>query len=218
MKKEIEIKVKKLRVKGYSVKELHKMFAVSKSTISGWVQGVELSEKAKARLQQNYTNGQIASQKTIKEKTRQKNIQADEFAENILNKSNFIESSQTLLCAMIYFCEGNKSLKSLVVFTNSDPNLISTFLYLFRNSFNLDEKKFRVLMHLHKYHHEKIEKKFWSKVTKIPGEQFHRTYLKPNSGKYKKEGYQGCIKVYYGDVSIARKLRSVAKMFMERYK
>src|SRR3989338_11032624 len=123
MKKEIEIKVKKLRVKGYSVKELHKMFAVSKSTISGWVQGVELSEKAKARLQQNYTNGQIASQKTIKEKTRQKNIQADEFAENILNKSNFIESSQTLLCAMIYFCEGNKSLKSLVVFTNSDPNL-----------------------------------------------------------------------------------------------
>ena len=116
---------------------------------------------------------------------------------------------------MIYLCEGNKSLKSLTTFTNSDPNLISTFLYLFRNSFNLNEKKFRVLMHLHKYHNEEIQKNFWSK---IPKDQFNRTYLKPNSGKYKKRDYQGCIKVYYGDVSITRKLQSIAKMFMERYK
>ena len=119
---------------------------------------------------------------------------------------------------MIYLCEGNKSLKSLTTFTNSDPNLISTFLYLFRNSFDLNEKKFRVLMHLHKYHNEEIQKNFWSKITKIPKDQFNRTYLKPNSGKYKKRDYQGCIKVYYGDVSITRKLQSIAKMFMERYK
>ena len=95
---------------------------------------------------------------------------------------------------------------------------ITTFIFLFRNSFKLDESKFRVLMHLHKYHNEKTEKDFWSKITKIPQNQFNKTYLKQNSGKYKKEGYQGCIKIYYGDVSIARKLRSIAKMFMERYK
>jgi len=218
MKKELEIKAKKLRVKGYSVKELHKMLGVSKSTISLWVQNVELSEKAKARLQRNYTNGQLASQKTIKEKTRQKNIQADNFAKEILLKIDFNKTNQAVLCAMIYFCEGNKSLKSLVTFTNSDADLVRTFLYLLRNSFDLDEKKFRVLMHLHKYHNEKTQKDFWSSITGIPQEQFNRSYLKPNSGKYKKEGYQGCIKVHYADVSVARKLQSIAKMFMERYK
>ena len=73
-------------------------------------------------------------------------------------------------------------------------------------------------MHLHKYHDEKSQKDFWSKITNIPKEQFNKTYQKPSNGKYKKEGYQGCIKVYYGDVSIARKLQSVAKTLMERYK
>ncbi|OGI65252.1 hypothetical protein A3A95_03610 [Candidatus Nomurabacteria bacterium RIFCSPLOWO2_01_FULL_39_18] len=218
MKKDLEIKAKKLRIKGYSVKELHQILGVSKSTVSGWIQGVKLSEKAQMRLRKNYTNGQLASQKTIKEKTHQKNIIADNFAREILSKMNYTTADLALLCSMIYFCEGNKSLKSLVTFTNSDPDLITTFIFLFRNSFKLDESKFRVLMHLHKYHNEKTEKDFWSKITKIPQNQFNKTYLKQNSGKYKKEGYQGCIKIYYGDVSIARKLRSIAKMFMERYK
>ncbi len=218
MKKELQIKAKKLRIEGYSVKELHRMLGVSKGTISIWIQDVKLSDKAQARLRQNYTNGQLASQKTIKEKTRQKNIQADHFAKNVLSKANISKAELTILCAMIYLCEGNKSFKSLITFTNSDPSLIATFLYLFRNSFELDEKKFRVLMHLHKYHNEKIQKEFWSKITQIPQEQFNKTYLKPTNEKYKKEGYQGCIKVYYGNVSMARKLQSIAKMFMERYK
>ena len=218
MKKALQLKAKKLRLKGYSVKELHKILGVSKSTISAWIQGVELPEKAQVRLRQNYTNGQLASQRTIKEKTRQKNIEADHFSENLFSKIILDKEFQTILCAMIYLCEGNKALKSLVVFTNSDPNLISTFLFLFRNAFDLDENKFRVLMHLHRYHNEKVQKEFWSKVTKIPKVQFHKTYSKPSNEKYKKEGYQGCIKVYYGDVSIARKLQSVAKMLMERYK
>lgn len=218
MKKELEIKAKKLRAKGYSVKELHNMLGVSKDTASRWIQGVELSEKAKARLRQNYTKGQIASQKTIKEKTHQKNIVANDFANETISKANFSNENLKVLCAMIYFCEGNKSLKSLVTFTNSDPNLIATFVYLLRHSFDLDEKKLKVLMHLHKYHKEETQKEFWSKITGIPKSQFNRTYQKPNSGKYKKEGYQGCIKVHYGDVSVARKLQAIAKTFMERYK
>ncbi len=218
MKKDLEIKAKKLRLRGYSVKELHRILGVSKGTVSRWIQNIKLSNKAQNRLLHNYTKGQIASQKTIKEKTRQKNIQADNFAEDSLSRASFTKADLSVVCAMIYFCEGNKSLQSLVAFTNSDPDLVANFVYLFRNSFDLDERKFRVLMHLHKYHNEQVQKSFWSKITKIPQKQFNRSYLKPNSGKYKKEGYQGCIKIHYMDVSIARKLRSIAKMFMERYK
>lgn len=218
MKRELKIKAQELRLKGYSIKELYKMLGVSKSTISVWVQNIKLSDKAQTRLIQNYTNGQLASQKTIKEKTRQKNIIADNFAKDVLSKTDLRKDNQTLLCSMIYLCEGNKSLKNLVTFTNSDPNLIATFIFLFRNSFDLDEKKFRVLMHLHKYHNEKVQKNFWSKITGIPREQFNKTYQKPSNGNYKKEGYQGCIKLHYSDVTVARKLQSIAKIFMERYK
>lgn len=73
-------------------------------------------------------------------------------------------------------------------------------------------------MHLHGYHNEETQKSFWSRVTKIPKTQFNRSYLKPSNGIYKKENYQGCIKIAYNDVVVARKLESIAKLLMERYK
>ena len=218
MKKDLQIKAKEFRKRGYSIKELKELLGVSKSTISTWIKDVQLSEEAQNRLRNNYTNGQIASQKTIKEKTRQKNIEADDFAMNTLKPVNFSSEVSLLLCAILYQCEGSKSIKDAMTFTNSDPDLISTFISLLRNSFDLDEKKFRVLMHLHKYHNEKTQKDFWSKITNIPKEQFNKSYLKPSNGKYKKEGYQGCIQVRYRDVIIGRNLQAVAKKFMERYK
>ncbi len=218
MKKDLQIRAKKFRKQGYSIKELKEILGVSKSTISVWIKNVHLSEKAQSRLRNNYTKGQLASQKTIKEKTEQKNLEADNFAINNLKRIDFSSEINLLLCAVLYQCEGSKSIKDAVTFTNSDPDLIKTFVSLLRNSFNLDEKRFRVLMHLHKYHNEKIQKDFWSKITKIPKKQFNKSYLKPSNEKYKKEGYQGCIQVRYRDVIIGRKLQAVAKMFMERYK
>lgn len=218
MKKDLEIETKKLRAKGYSIKELHKMMGVSKDTISRWVKGIVLSDEAQARINQNYTNGQLASMKTIREKTHKKDLISIDFAKGVVSKADTTKPNQSVLCSMLYFCEGNKSVKSLVSFTNSDPSLIATFLYLFRNSFSLDESKFRVLMHLHPYHDEKTQMSFWSKITGIPKNQFNKTYQKPTKGQYKKEGYQGCIKIRYNDVSVARNLHAIAKMFMERYK
>lgn len=218
MKTDLKIKAIKLRKEGYSINELHKNLSVSKSTLSLWFQNIELSKKAKKRLFKNYTKGQVASQKIIKEKTKQKNIQANNFAFNLLSKVNLSTDNALLLCSLIYQCEGSKNIRDYVTFTNSDPDLIKTFLFLFRSSFILNENKFRVLMHLHKYHDENKQKDFWSKATGISKEQFNNTYFKPSSAKYKKEGYQGCIQVSYNDVAIGRQLYSVAKMFMEGYK
>lgn len=218
MKKDLEIKAKKLRERGYSINELSKILMVSKSTISTWVNRVNLSPVAIKRIKNNYSKGQIASQQTIKEKTYRKNIEADTFAIDKLKNINLSSDYSILLCSMIYQCEGSKSIKDSITFTNSDPALIRTFLYLFRKSFTLDENKFRVLMHLHNYHNEIIQKKFWSDITEIPINQFLKTFNKPNSGVYKKEGYQGCIQVRYRDVKIGRIINAVAKKFMERYK
>ena len=72
MKKDLQIKARNLRKEGYSINELQKILGVSKSSISLWVRSVPLSEKAQVRLNKNYTNGQLASQKVIKGKTQQK--------------------------------------------------------------------------------------------------------------------------------------------------
>ncbi len=218
MKNDLKKKAQELRKKGYSIKELKEILKVSKSSISVWVKDVRLSSTAQARLVNNYTKGQLASQKTIKEKTHQKNIEAEIFALDKLKKLKLSFDFSLLLCTMIYECEGSKSIKDSVTFTNSDPNLIKTFLFTFRESFKLEEKKFRVLMYLHGYHNEAKQKKFWSHITKIPTSQFQKTFNKKNSNIHNKEGYQGCIQVRYRDVFIGRQIHAVAKNFMERYK
>jgi len=207
-----------LRIKGYSINELKEILNVSKSSISTWVKDVKLSSSAQARLMNNYTKGQLASQKTIKENTHKKNLEAEGFALNKLKNLKLSDEFSLLLCTMIYECEGSKSIKDSVTFTNSDPNLIRTFLFLFRESFKLEEKKFRILMYLHGYHNENRQKKFWSEITRVPMNQFQKTFNKKNSNIHNKEGYQGCIQVRYRDVIIGRQIQAVAKKFMERYK
>lgn len=56
--------------------------------------------------------------------------------------------------------------------------MIDTFLRLFRNSYQLNEKKLRALIHLHEYHNEEEMRIFWSKVTGIPLDQFSKSYMK----------------------------------------
>lgn len=218
MKTKLKLRALQLREKGYSVKELHTKLGVSKGTISLWVRDVDLSEKAKRRLESLYTQGQLISQRVIKEKTRQKNKIADQFASKTMGNLNLSPEVKILLCAMIWWCEGGKALSNSVTFTNSDPDLIKSFLFLFREAFSPDEKKFRILLHLHDYHNEVELKNFWSKATKVSLGQFNRTHWKKSDHKFKKEGYKGCVKLSYYDVKSARILHAVAKRFMERYK
>ncbi len=64
---------------------------------------------------------------------------AFEFAYSTLQDMEFSKEILLIICAMIYWCEGGKSERDAVYFTNSDPDLISLFLRLLRKSFNLDE-------------------------------------------------------------------------------
>lgn len=217
MKIEEKQEVIELRKQGYSINEIKQKVPVSKGTISVWVQNVVLSPSAQKRLDSQSTNARLRSQETIRKQTIEKHIHSKSIAEKIVRGVDLNSSDLAILCAMIYWCEGNKELKS-VSFTNSDPKLISLFLALLRKSFNIQESKLRVLMHLHSYHNEEKQKKFWSQITHIPVKNFSRTYLKPHTGLYKKENYPGCIRIGYHDVELARQLSYIAKLFMERYK
>jgi hypothetical protein len=107
----------------------------------------------------------------------------------------------------LVFYAGNKS----VSFINSDPEMIKYFLDVFRKAFKVDEKKFRALIHLHEYHDIDKQTDFWSKITRIPKEQFTKPYRKENGGKRKRENYQGCVSIRYNDRKIAKELIFLVK-------
>lgn len=207
----------KLRKRGYSINEINKKLGISKGTLSLWLRGVTLSKNAQKRINLRLTNGQrkaaIARHlKRVASQGKQKTI-----SEGIVTDVLLTKNTKKVICSLIYWCEGNKSEKDLVFFTNSDPGLISIFLSLMRTSFDLDEAKFRVCMHLHAYHNEQRQLQFWSKVTKISVAQFLKTYRKEHTSKRIRDGYQGCVQVRYYDVKVARELLITANVFIEAH-
>lgn len=204
---------RELRGKGYSYAEISKELHISKSTASLWARDIILTEDAQSRLRTRFLIGQAASRQ-VQSKTYQEKLVIIRQSEQEYIK-NSSEIPKRLICALIYWCEGAKD-PSRVRFTNSDSKLISTFLSLFRESFCVDESKFRVLMHLHPYHDEELQKKFWSDITCINENQFSKTFWKLNTGKVKRENYPGCVHIAYYDALIAKQLLSLATVFMDK--
>jgi len=198
----------KLRKSGNSYKEISTILRISKSTASLWLRNIKLSKQAKQKLINRSKTGLHNSILTKKAKKMIILKQIDQRTSALVSSIIFEKDLKKLLCSMLYWAEGAKDTKCMT-FINSDPKMISTFLTLLRNGFNINESKFRALVHLHEYHNKMEIKKYWSSITQIPLTQFSRNYIKPHTKKRTREGYKGCISIRYYDYKIALELRSV---------
>jgi hypothetical protein len=203
-----------LRKLGYSLKEIAHELSIAKSTASKWVLNIELGSAAKEKIFQKQNQGRRNSFSSLQLK-RQKTYNS---ISSIVNKDlkSFVGNKLTtrLLCSFLYWGEGGKT-DSCFRFTNSDPLMIRTFLHLFRSGFIPNETKFGATLHLHDYHNQEAQLQFWSKMTKIPKHKIG-IYLKPHTGKNKRNGYQGCITVCYYDVKLFKALTSYYMSFARK--
>lgn len=214
-KEKEEKKAVDLRLKGWSVKAIARELKVSQSSISLWVRKVNLTKEQKTFLAKKAEDSRIKGLLSIKkrrEELHQKILgKVQEKLSNIDLDSNLCR----LLCAFLYWGEGSKN-SSRVSFINSDPTMVKTFMFLLRTGFIPDEKKFRGLVHLHKYHNEEKVKEYWSKMSGIPLGQFSKSYIKPNTGKVIREGYMGSLDISYYDTLILRELKVLYQEFFQQ--
>lgn len=207
MKDDIKLTAIKLRKNGYSIGEIAGKLSISKSTVSVWVRDVILSDKARKRIRLRMDTARIAAGATLSNKRKQREKNAENTAKDLFKDAKLTSQCCYMLAALIYECEGAKTSRSTLEFTNSDPVLIAIFLKLVRTVWKpLDESKFRVVMHLHSYHNESEEKKFWAHITGIPEVQFLKTFKKTESGNVNRKNYRGCVQIKYFDVNIKRML------------
>ena len=186
-----------LRKKGFSLSEIAKRLHISKSTISEWVSSIELSASAQKRLADKKIIGQYKSVLLKRELAVKKRKIAQELASKEISKIAFSKELLKLCCALLWWCEGNKD-TTMVRFTSSDKTLIS---------------KFRALVHIHAYHDDETQKKYWSQITKIPLSQFNASFKKKNTGIRTKIGYPGCVAISYYDAKIAKELEAIYNAF-----
>lgn len=212
----LRLKASKLRKKGYSFEEISSLVGISKSTSYFWTNNIVLNEIAKRRLVKRSEQGR---EKALKTKYIRKVLVKKYLSEKIEDDISKIELSselRRLLSSIFIWTEGGELTGNCVSFMNSNPLMIGTFLYLFRTSFDLDEKKFRALVHIHEYHIDSEIKYYWSEITKIPLTQFTKSYLKPHTKKIKREGYKGCIRINYYNAKIALELRMFYNIFAKK--
>jgi transposase-like protein len=209
---ETKNKAVKLRLKGYSIKEVAKTLSIATGTSSTWLRDIKLSKKAILRLKKRKLLGQYRARQTKKHNNQLLLKQIDKQANISLSKVNLNKETRLLLCSLLFWGEGSKT-NQYVSFINSDPKMINVFITLLRQSYKLDETKFRALIHVHQYHNENQLKKYWSAVIKIPISQFSKSYLKPNTGKRKRNNYPGSLRIRYYDHKIAKDLSAIYNMF-----
>ncbi|MFA4999859.1 MAG: hypothetical protein WC545_00665 [Patescibacteria group bacterium] len=116
-------------------------------------------------------------------------------------KTKFTTKERELKVAgiMLYWGEGGKT-KNMVRFTNSDPEMILTFLNFLRKICGVQEERLKALIHMYPDHNEDKLKLFWINTTKIPKERFYKSFIhEGRKGTYKKKSKYGTLAIYYSD-------------------
>lgn len=178
-------KIRKLRKdKGLSLGQLESKFGIRDSTISRWIQDIDNNNPTFLSAQRRENKAREQYIKTVK-----------------LNKISI--SQAKLLCALLYWCEGSKYPSSnTLAFSNSDISLITTFLFLLRKAFNVDEDKLRIHLQLHTTHNRHKTITYWSKLLNIPKDKFYKSTITKPTHVMKRLNYRGTCTIKYHDVKL----------------
>lgn len=187
---ELKLKVQKLRRKGWSYTRIKRKIPVSKDSISRWCRGIVLTKEQQEALIKNRKFGQrkgsiVAAEN--KKRERRDNIRRI-FREAIADVGKVSPRDEFIAGISLYAAEGAKS-DGFGSFANSDPALIKFMTNWLLEYGKVPMNKLRGAIWIHEGLDADKAKKYWSALTKIPENQFHKTYVakvKTKSDKIRK--------------------------------
>lgn len=204
--------VQNLRKHGYTFREIQKEFPfVSKSTISGWVRGIELSPGQKRRILEKELKGRIKLM-SYNEQKHQNALRAAKHAIREAKASVGYMTKRDLLIAgsALYWAEGYTKSRNVIEMANSSPKIVAVMVQFLRKILKIPSGKFRCGLILHPNLNEASAKKFWASLTRIPLSQFNKTYTKPpksSTGKMHNILYLGTVKIRVSDTKKLHELK-----------
>ncbi len=175
-------KVMELRKQGLSYSKIMKKTGVPKSTVSNWVNKVELTEEQREALNSNRRRaglkGGIARKNQRIERENKIKIEAKKELKDL------IKDSLWLLGVVLYWGEGSKTkpwrIGECVILNNMDPEMIFIFKKWLVEKLGVNESNLQFQLYVHETTKdvERI-KEFWSKKLQINKDEI-RVYYKRN--------------------------------------
>ncbi len=203
-----------LRRRGLGIGEIAKELNMVKSgTISKWCRDIPLTVEQIARLVKKQKIGSYKGRIVAAEQLRKNRIRQIEFLrkEGLKRVGKLTERDIFIAGVGMYWSEGYTYNDDLVGFTNSDPKMILFMLRWFKKICGVSSERIRLRVSVNKIHKGRVRKieKYWSKLTKIPLDQFNKTVLIKSRVKkvYKNsDNYQGTLRITIKNSSYLRRL------------
>ena len=208
-----------LRKSGKSYSDIEVALNVRRSTLSGWLRKIKLSDKQKELLNTKRLEGLIKARviaSDVHKKGRLLRIKrikkdASQFNSEIVLNKNLGE----LVFSVFYLAEGGKKENALII-ANSKPAILKAFLKLLRFVYDIDESKIRCCLHLRKDQAEYDLLNFWSKTLGIAKKQFHKTQFDKRTTKPTYARYKGVCVVTYFDMSLQRRILYIGENLVQQ--
>ncbi len=213
--RELREKIELLRSEGKTYTEIRNEFSIPKSTLSAWLgkKYPDIFDKKAQAL--HLKRARVLSAESLNKRSAARNLIAQKHATETASALPFSDISfLKSLLAMLYWAEGTKfeGVNSMK-FVNTDPRLLKLYLTLLRRCFPIDEKRVRIRVHIHHYHDKKKVVRFWSKLLKVPDDQFGKLYIKKRSDTKKfRKNFMGICFIAYSDVHIFREIMALGPM------
>lgn len=202
---------RRLRRSGRSVRAIAKQIKCSKSSISKWVRDIPLTVEQIERLKSNQDKGRAKaanhpnSPKHVWAKIR-KDITESAMEEISPNYSLYMLK---IIGSALYWAEGSKSEINMVNFSNSDPYMIGLMMQFFKRICKVPSSKFRGVVHIHPHLNRERARKFWSRISGIPPNQFHKTQIAVSrASKNKKDTLPlGTFRIVISDTRLQSRIK-----------
>lgn len=214
-KSEEKNKAIKLRKKGESIKNIANSVGVSKSVVSRWCRDIKLSNVQIKRLQKKMAEGSYMGRMKFLERVRKaRKDETEKLRKEGLREVGNLTNRDLFIGGIAMYCsEGTTSLNAeQTSFSNSDPQMILYMIKWFKDVCGVSNDRFSVQVRINKVHQKRIKEieSYWSKLTRIPLNQFTKTVLISAISKKKypnPENYYGTVRIsVHKGVKVRRKI------------
>ncbi len=159
-----------LRIAGHSYNFIAQRVHVSKSTLSVWLADVPYTPNAE-------TVARIGKARAIAGavKSRLKRTSIRLARQEALSEMGRMSSRDLFILGLgLYIGEGAKS-DQMTCFVNSNPAIVNVMVRWFTRILKVPRSNLRLRIHLYPDNDEEQCLRYWSDITGIPREQFHKT-------------------------------------------
>lgn len=214
MKLEKKRKAIELRKDGKSIKTIAKELNVSKSSVSQWVRHILLTDIQKQILVNNQEKGRGIARAKIGNILHTRALEKRK-ENQVYGREKAKQSTFDLYMAgcMLYWGEGGKGKR--IVFTNSEPEMISFFMNFLRTACNVSDSKIKLCIQAYLNNDLSINdiETFWLKITGLSNFQLTKGYYREVSNSLRHKLPYGTARISVYDINLTQQIFGSIKQF-----